>query len=83
MENRKQHLLSDDELEGVSGGYAVGDVVRVRNDKIEYCSNCARLLQNYEVTITGVRGVLDGHTVYWVTRSCCGFKSSIIDYAII
>ncbi len=33
--------LDDDMLEEVTGGVEVGDVVRVRNDKIEYCSRCA------------------------------------------
>ncbi len=57
-------------------------VVRVRNDKIEYCSRCARLIMNYEAIITGIRGVLDGKIIYWVTRSCCGAKSSIIETSI-
>jgi len=83
MEDKKLYELNDDELENISGGYAVGDVVRVRHYNIEYCSNCARLLMNYDATITGVRGVLNGHTVYWVTRHCCGIKSSIIDYTIV
>ena len=64
------------------GGYGVGDTVRCSHDSIDYCSNCGRLLKNYDVTITGVRGVLDGKTLYWVTRKCCGHKSSIIDTEI-
>ena len=77
------HELSDNELENVSGGVSVGDVVRIRGNRIDYCSNCANMLLNYEATITGVRGVLDGHTVYWITRKCCGFKSSEIDTSFI
>lgn len=64
------------------GGYGVGDTVRCSHDSIDYCSNCGRLLKNYDVTITGVRGELDGHTLYWVTRKCCGHKSSIIETEI-
>ena len=74
--------LSDEELDQVVGGYGVGDTVRCSHDDIAYCSNCGRLLKNYEVTITGVRGELNGHTLYWVTRNCCGWKSSIIDTEI-
>lgn len=83
MENKNSYQLSDNELESVSGGVAIGDTVRASCDRIDYCSNCGRLLKNYEVTITGVRGVLDGHTIYWVTRKCCGHKSSIIDTEIL
>jgi len=75
--------IDDDLLDTVVGGVAVGDVVRCQPDRIMYCSNCAKLLYNYEATITGIRGVLNGHTLYWVTRSCCGWKSSIIDLEII
>lgn len=74
--------LSDDELDAVVGGYGVGDTVTCSRDVIDYCPNCGRLLKNYSATITGVRGVLDGHTLYWVTRNCCGYKTSIIDTEI-
>ena len=83
MEENKKFELNDEELDSVVGGYGVGDTVRCSHADIVYCSNCGRLLKNYEVTITGVRGVLDGHTLYWVTRSCCGHKSSIIDTEIL
>lgn len=75
--------LNDVELEQVVGGYSVGDTVRCSHDAIAYCSNCGRLLKNYEATITGVRGVLNGKTLYWVTRKCCGHKSSIIETEIL
>ena len=74
--------LSDEELDRVVGGVSIGDTVLCSHADIVYCSNCGRLLKNYEVTITGVRGVLDGHTLYWVTRNCCGWKASIIDTEI-
>jgi len=82
MEENKKFELSDEELDTVVGGYGVGDTVTCSADTISYCSNCGRLLKNYSATITGVRGVLDGHTLYWVTRNCCGHKSSIIDTEI-
>lgn len=75
--------LSDEELDAVVGGYSIGNTVRCSKDAIEYCSNCGRLLKNYEVTITGVRGVLDGKTIYFVTRNCCGWKSSVIETEIL
>ena len=75
--------LNDDELEQVVGGISIGDTVTCSADMISYCSNCGRLLKNYSVTITGVRGVLDGKTLYWVTRNCCGHKSSIIETEIL
>ena len=74
--------LNDEELDQVVGGVSIGDTVLCSHSDIVYCSNCGRLLKNYEVTITGVRGVLNGHTLYWVTRNCCGWKSSIIDTEI-
>ena len=74
--------LNDGELEQVVGGYGIGDTVTCTKSAIEYCSGCGRLLKNYQVTITGVRGVLDGKTVYWITRNCCGKKSSMIETEI-
>ena len=82
MEENKKFELNDEELETVVGGYGVGDTVICSHDDIAYCSNCGRLLKNYSATITGVRGVLDGKTLYWVTRNCCGHKSSIIETEI-
>ena len=82
MEDNKKFELNDEELESVVGGYSVGDTVTCSADRISYCSNCGRLLQNYSATITGVRGELDGHTIYWITRNCCGHKTSIIDLEI-
>ena len=72
--------LNDAELNQVVGGYDVGDTVRCSATEIAYCSNCGRLLKNYEATITGV---LDGKTIYWVTRNCCGRKTSIIETDIL
>jgi len=74
--------LNDEDLEQVVGGYSIGDTVLCSHNDIVYCSNCGRPLKNYEVTITGVRGELDGHTLYWVTRNCCGWKAIIIDTEI-
>ena len=82
-ENNLHNELPDSELEKVSGGINIGDTVKVKNPMIVYCPKCAKLLMNYEVTITGVRGVLDGHTLYWVTNKCCGHKTSIIDTIIV
>jgi len=82
MEENKKFELNDEELETVVGGYGVGDTVLCSHADIVYCSNCGRLLKNYSATITGVRGVLDGKTLYWVTRNCCGHKSSIIETEI-
>lgn len=93
LKNNGPEELSDDMLDMVSGGtgtdsgvtfkYAVGDVVEASHDEIAYCSNCARLLKNYKATITGIRGILNGVPLYWVTRSCCGHKSSVIEYEIL
>lgn len=75
--------LNDEELDQVVGGYGVGDTVCCSKDIVDYCPRCGRLLKNYEVTITGVRGVLKGETIYWVTYNCCGHKSSIIETEIL
>ena len=74
--------LDDDMLETVTGGVGIGDTVTCSRSAIEYCSGCGRLLKNYQATIVGVRGVLDGKTVYWVTRNCCGKKTSMIETEI-
>ena len=82
MEENKNIELNDEELDQVVGGVSIGDTVLCSRDDIAYCANCGRLLKNYSATITGVRGVLNGHTLYWVTRNCCGHKSSIIETEI-
>ena len=63
MDDLKKIELSDDELGMVVGGYAVGQKVRCNRWSVEYCPKCGRLLMNYEATITGVRGELDGKTL--------------------
>lgn len=93
LENKGPVEISDDMLDAVAGGtgtdtvvtlkYRVGDVVIINPTEITYCSSCAALLKNYEATITGIRGILDGNPVYWITRKCCGCKSSEIEYAIV
>ena len=82
MEENKKYELNDEELDQVVGGVSIGDTVCCSHDDIAYCSNCGRLLKNYYVTITGVRGELNGKKLYWVTRNCCGHKSSIIETEI-
>ena len=82
MEENKTFELNDEELDQVVGGYGVGDTVTCSKSAIDYCPKCGRLLMNYRVTITGVRGVLDGKTVYWVTRNCCGSKTIITETEI-
>jgi hypothetical protein len=68
--------LDDAQLEGISGGYEIGSVVNIHSGMVKYCPGCGRLIMNIPATITGVRGVLDGKTLYWVTYSCCGYRSS-------
>ena len=75
--------LDDDMLDTVVGGVEIGDTVNCSKSAIEYCSGCGRLLKNYQATIVGVRGVLDGKTVYWITRNCCGKKTSMIETEIL
>ncbi len=92
LEN-KSFEIDDDMLDEVTGGagtdtvvtlkYRVGDVVIINPSEITYCPSCAKLLKNYEATITGIRGILNGSPVYWITRKCCGCKSSEIEYAIV
>jgi len=81
--DNKITTLNEEELNQMVGGYSVGDTVRCSFADIAYCANCGRLLKNYDVTITGVRGVLDGKTIYWVERRCCGHKSSVIETEIL
>lgn len=68
--------LDDDQLENVSGGYEAGDVVTLIPRTIAHCPRCGRLLSNLSVTIDGVRAIEDDDTLYWVTYSCCGHKTS-------
>lgn len=87
MKNELNHEepleLNDDELDTVVGGYSVGDKVRCNRWSVEYCPQCGKLLMNYESTITGVRGELNGKTFYWITLDCCGYKTSVSEAAII
>lgn len=75
--------LTDEQLDAIVGGYDIGTTVRCSHDDIVYCPNCGRLLKNYSATITGVRGVLNGKVLYWVTRNCCGRQTSIIETEIL
>ena len=82
MDEMKKYELNDDELDAVVGGYDIGTTVHCRSSTIKYCKSCGRLMQNYDATITGVHGVLDGNTVYWITLNCCGYKTSVIETSI-
>ena len=79
MDDMKKVEMNDEQLGQVVGGYGVGDTVTCTKSAIEYCG---RLLKNYQATITGVRGVLDGNTIYWITRTCCGKKTSMSELEI-
>ena len=83
MDDMKKRELSDAELDTVVGGYEIGQKVRCNRWSVEYCPKCGKLLLNYEATITGIRGELDGKTLYWVTFGCCGYKSCVIETAIV
>ena len=63
--------------------YKQGDVVIITPSKIKYCNGCGKLINNSIVTITGLRGFLDGTPVYWITYHCCGHKSSESETAIV
>ena len=83
MDDAKKVELGNDELDAVVGGYEVGQKVRCNRWSVDYCPKCGKLLLNYEATITGVRGVVDGKTLYWVSFSCCGYRTSVSESAII
>lgn len=93
LKNSVPEELSDDALDAVSGGtstdtvvtvkYRPGSVVIINPPKIEYCSSCGILLNNYEATITDIRGILDGVPAYWITRKCCGFETSVMETDIL
>ena len=83
MDDMKKFELGDAELDAVVGGYEAGQKVRCNRWSVDYCPKCGKLLLNYEATITGVRGVVDGKTLYWVTFDCCGYRSSVSESAII
>lgn len=68
--SRKKHL------------YSIGDVVNCEKSSVEYCRICGKLLKNYQATITGFRGTLDGKDVYWIKSHCCGHKTSAIETEI-
>lgn len=83
MDEMKMLELADNELNMVVGGYDAGTTVHCKSTTVQYCKNCGRLIQNYDATITGVRGVLDGKTVYWIKLNCCGYKTSVIESSIV
>lgn len=92
-ELNKNFEISDDMLDEVVGGtgtdtvvtlkYRVGDVVIIRSAGINYCPSCAVLLESYEATITGIRGILEGVPVYLVSLKCCGYKKSVCENDIL
>lgn len=75
--------MDDEQLNQVVGGVEIGQTIQAKSNYINYCPRCARLLLNYTATVTGIRGYLDGHALYWITRDCCGYKTSIIDTDIV
>lgn len=93
LKNNGPEEISDDMLDAVAGGngtdsgvipkYSVGDVVKINLPTIDYCPSCARLLKYYDATITGVRGILNGNPVYWITMKCCGHKTSVLENVIL
>ena len=83
MDEMKKVELNEAELEAVVGGYDIGQKVRCSRWSVEYCPRCGKLLRNYEATIAGVRGKLDGKTLYWVTFDCCGYRTSVSEVAIL
>ena len=75
--------INDEQLDTIVGGAAIGDVVKVKSWQVTYCAKCGKLLMEYEATIVGERGVVDGKKLYWVKRSCCGYRSSVVETAIV
>lgn len=76
--------LIDTAISGKKHLYSIGDVVNCYKSSTdtEYCRNCGKLLKNYQATIRGIRGTLDGKDVYWIYRNCCGHKTSVIETEI-
>ena len=83
MDDMKTYELDDNELDAVVGGYSIGDRVLCKSQMVQYCPRCGKLVMEYEATITGIRGEVDGRTFYWVTRDCCGYKTSVSEIAIV
>ena len=83
MDEMKKFELGDDALDTVVGGYEIGQKVRCMKWNVEYCPKCGKMILEYDATIAGVRGTQDGKTLYWVTFNCCGYRSSVIETAII
>lgn len=87
MTDQEKYELNDRQLELVNGGagstpiddgYMVGDRVVIHTYTIQYCNGCGRLLNGSTAVITGHRGVLDGANIWWITRDCCGHRTSEI-----
>jgi hypothetical protein len=74
--------LIDTAISGKKHRYSIGDVVNCEKTRIEYCPKCGKLLRNYQATIIGFRGTLDGKDVYWIYRHCCSSKTSAIETEI-
>ena len=68
--------LIDTAISGKKHRYSIGDVVNCNKSAIEYCSKCGKLLKNYQATIRGFRGILDGISIYWIIRHCCSSNNS-------
>lgn len=76
--------LMDTAISGKKHLYSIGDVVNCKKWTVEYCPKCGKLIMYYQATITGFRGIdaQDGKDVYWITRHCCGYKTSVSEIAI-
>lgn len=74
--------LIDTAISGKKHRYSIGDVVNCEKTRIEYCPKCGKLLRNYQATIIGLRGTLDGNDVYWIYRHCCSCKTIAIETEI-
>lgn len=74
--------LIDTAISGKKHRYSIGDVVNCEKTRIEYCPKCGKLLRNYQATIIGLRGTLDGNDVYWIYRHCCSSRNIAIETEI-
>lgn len=74
--------LIDSAISGKKHRYSIGDVVNCEKTRIEYCPKCGKLILNYQATIIGLRGTLDGNDVYSIYRHCCSSRNSAIETEI-
>lgn len=74
MEENKRFELTDDELDNVVGGAAIGDRVQMDARMIRYCPGCHRLARIVKGTVVDrMYYEKGGYYLVNIKSDCCGY----------